>query len=81
MIDIGSLKSAREKRAGPENRESDRSSGTKYHVSGQILVFGSEAVKKPRAHAGTRGGDGAVVHQQQSGPVIGVVGVEGTDNA
>ena len=48
---------------------------------GQVLVFGAEAVADPGTERGPRLGDGSGVHLEQSGAVLVVVRMHGTQQA
>jgi len=81
MIDVGPLIFAGEKAAGPKLGKPHGTPRTEDHVTGQILRLAAEAVQHPRAEAGAGRRDGAVVHQEQGGAVVGVVGVHRADDA
>ena len=81
VVDVRALILGRQEAAGPQLREPHRPAGAEHDVARQVLVLGAQAVQEPRAHAGPRRRDRAVVHHEQGRPVVRVVGVQRADDA
>jgi hypothetical protein len=81
VVDVRPLMLAGEKAARPELGEADRAAGAEDNVAGEVFRLAPQAVEEPRAEAGAGRRDGAVVHQEQGGAVVGVVGVHRANDA
>src|SRR5947209_12110115 len=55
--------------------------GAKNDETGQVMIFRAEAVRDPRAHRWSRGGDVAGMKEAARRSVRGVEGVHGADDA
>jgi hypothetical protein len=81
MIDVDALVLRWKKGAVPELGETHRATGTEDEVGRQVAVLRAESVGHPRAHARDLRGHRAVVHEEQGGTVVRIVGVAGIQHA
>ena len=81
IVDMSSLENAGEEAVAPKSRAYDRFAGTKNHVTRQILVFCSEAVRDPGTDTRANRLLRTTVHHQQAGLVIGCRRMHGANDA